>query len=1262
MHIKGGGKPYNPSAENLNRFYGPEDEETKVSNNAKKASDKDMDGSDYEMDEFDIEDLVKEDFDTKIKVPEPKIEKYDYQMEKYMNPIYGLVYCEIGYIPNIFFLKQNHFKIDNIPQTHIDIILNTCKQDGETITIRPTNELMRDTITVTDIGHYIAIKYVNMIAASDGAKFVTLNAKKTGYVPGSLYINNPKYNRNKEIQKQWSDVITSVSKFNKYIPLNDDDVFAFHMILFCLWWKANNNNGFDEYYKGIQEVFDIVNHCFPPNTKSPGTPKKPLILKEKKAQVVSNKTPKPRKINRFSDSSSDYFSDSSSYSSSDSSESDTPPSFEQIVIKLTYLAFPLYDQEQSLHFCKETKSPTYPDCGETTVRNIINILCFNGTNFDLSLLKEKEGETAVLKEGVSELVKYYTDFNTFEMQSKINPGSYTYIKNLNARNAWSKLIIDNAQNNMRFSNQCETADTPYGYDIDSGNSKDGKTQNILQMLNNLLPGVKTWDDLRNINITNVDASSLDKNGFGKVYIFRSHIKFTVHLQDGHFYVSISKKSNNQKDYSHIKNPHQKYFLNILYKNITEVHREYIRNTRNYADDQIRIDNYTKEFFKFNLDYNFSSEELAENINQGASYEYELVLKELLFQLSFTNRYDSDTRRRINIYIENDNPYSLNAFFDKFVDVCHDSTKVNEYSFVITDSFEFVRKLPLLKVLNFVYKENSSVKTIDLSPLDQIEHIGDHFLSGYSELTSINLSPLENVKTIGNYFLSGCKKLDKIDLKPLSNITSFGSSFMNKSGLYTIDLSPLINITSISNNFLTNCMSLSVIIFPETFKNITRIGAFFLANSISLRTIDLSYFSNVTTINDYFLDRSTIEKIDLSPLINLTTTENGFMSECKRLKSITFPENIINIRSNFLKETYNLKEIDLSPLINLTTIEDSFMEDCENLNSITFPENVTKIGNNFLNNTHKLKTIDLSCFAKVKTIGVYFLYNSGIESIDLSPLKKLTSINNSFMEDCGDLTSINFPEHVTKIGNDFLIDSSNLKTIDLSCFSNVTTIGDNFLRNSGIESIDLSPLKNLTTVNRGFMEKCKKLKSVFVPPELDRGVIKYVFTEEQKRQGDEWKKQAEIEANEKKKQSDERKKQSDERKKQAEIEANEKKKQSDERKRQAEIEANERKKQSDERKRQSDEKKKQSGDKQSGDKQSGDKQSGNKQSGNKQSGDKQKSNENKGSQTKKSREKKEANNCLVDPTESGCAIMGGKRPKRYTKKIKRDLKRKTRKYK
>ena len=1179
---KGGGKPYNASEENLNRFYGHEDEETKVSNNDKKGSDQDMDGS-----------------DTKIKVSEPKIEKYDHQMEKYMNPIYGLVYCEIGYVPNIFYLRQSNFTIDNVPQNHVDIIRNTCKQEPGSTVIKPTNNIMANVVTLTDIGHYIAIKYVNMIAASDDAKIVILNNNK--YVPGRLYINNPNYNKNKELQQKWSSVITSISKFNRYIPLTDNDIFAFHMILFCLWWKVGNNDGFDYYYKGIQDVFDIVNHCFPPNTKSPATPKKPLIIKEKQAPIVLNKTPKPRKNTRSSDSSSNSStsiftrssnssSDSSSNSSSNSS-TDTPLSFEQIVLGITRIDFPLYDQEKSLHFCKETKEQTYADCGETTVRNIINILCFNGTNFDLSLLKEKEGKTDVSTESkstISELIKYYTDFNTFELQSKITPDSYTYIKNLNARDAWSKLIIENAQYNMRFSKQCETADAPYGYDIDSGKSKDGEKSNLLQMLQNLLPGIKIWEDLKNINITDVDITNLNENGFGKVYIFKSSLKFTVHLQEEHFYVSLSEKTTNQKGYSHIKKTHQTYFLDILYKNFIDKHREYIRNTRKHADnierynsderktqEEQKIKDYTKEFLKFILNYNFSSEELVKNINQSVSYDYELVLKELLFELSFTNKYDSDTRRRTNIYIKNDSSYLLTSFFDKFKIVCRDSTKVNEYSFVISydepKPFDFLKELPLLTVLNIsIDNRTSSLKTIDLSPLTKIEHIGDNFLKKFSELESIDLSPLQNVKTIGNYFLSVCKHLKRIDLSPLQNVKTIGNNFLSGSGIESIDLlplqkithigtyflnscnglqdnidlSPLINITSISDMFLSSCTNIKTIVFPETFKNITYIGAYFLSNLTDLRTIDLSYFSNVTNIDQYFLYGSKIKSIDLSPLKNLTSIEKGFMNDCKNLREVIFPE--------------------------------------------TFKD-VTDIDNYFFYES-RIESINLSCFENVTNIGDYFLSNSGIKIIDLSPLKNLTSIEKNFMDYCKNLIEVVFPEtfkHITQIDKNFLMGTSNLKTIDLSCFSNVTNINDNFLSNSGIENIDLSPLKNLTTVEKGFMSGCKNLTSVIVPSKLESVVGQY-FTKEQII--------SEV-ATQQKKHTE-----------------------------------------------------KKSGEKVSNEKKSGEKVSNEKKSGEKVSNE------------KKSGEKKVENNCLIDPNSSNCTIMGGKRPKRYTKKIKRVLKRKTRKYK
>ena len=911
----------------------------------------------------------------------------DPRMEKYMNPIYGLVYCEIGYVPNVFYLRESKIKIDFIPENHLDIIGKMIKEGS---TIRPSRDIMNETVTLTEIGEYIAIKYVNMIAENEDAQIVKKNA--SGYVPGKLYLNNKNYNKNKELQQEWSEVVKSIKKFNRYIPFVDNDIFVFYMLLFCLWWKLGNNNGFDKYYEGIQKVFNIVNQCFPEQN---------FVLKEKPVSNIS------------------------------------PLSFEQIVLESTRSEFQLYQQEQSLHFCKTATQSYYADCGETTVRNIINILCYDGKKFNLEYLSEKGA--------IEQLKKYYEYFNTFELQSTAN-----------ARNAWSKLIIEHAQNDINFSIYCET-EKRYGYDMDSGLAKNGEKPNLLQMLQNLLQNVDTWDKLINTNIKEVE-SKLNVNGIGDIYIINSSgQKFTVHLQDGHFYVSLPQKSKNKlKNYGHLES-HQKYFLDILYK--TYKRKEDILNNENK-------ENIEKEYLKYYLNLSFSSEKLVELFNNVETTLFlTLHLKTLLFQLTLTEKYDSDTRRRMDIYYNKDDP-----FFDKFCDIVNSNelivNKVNEYSFIPSNSkngFEFVSRLPALKVINTNNSIASRIEEIDLSPLTQIEHIGEKFLSRFTDLIKIDLSPLSNVKTIGNDFLRSCVRLEKIDLTPLINITSIssyflancqqlnevkfpknfenlknignqfllestalktidlsyfsnvekiGNSFLNESGIETIDLSPLKNLVGIDSRFMSECDNLTSITFPETFENVKEIGDAFLARTNALKTIDLSCFSNVTKINNFFLYESGIETIDLSPLKKLTTIEENFM-EASDIKSITFPESfnyLIHIGSDFLSNTY-LKTIDLSPLKNLVDIDNNFMLGCNNLTSITFPEtfeNVKEIGINFLAYSKALKTIDLSCFSNVKKINKYFLYESGIETIDLSPLKKINTLNRRFIENCYNLKSVIMP--------------------------------------------------------------------------------------------------------------------------------------------------------------------------------------------------------------------------------------------------------------
>jgi hypothetical protein len=142
----------------------------------------------------------------------------DSEMDKLLNPIYGLIMCESGYITNNFYLN----KIINTNESKI--INKICKDIEETI--QPTNNIMN--LTPIDFGRYIAIKYINkktkiIESIKDKVTFISkINNSKTD----KEFLNN------------------SISKLRSFIPINTlcDDVY-FHLILYCFWWTANNKDG-----------------------------------------------------------------------------------------------------------------------------------------------------------------------------------------------------------------------------------------------------------------------------------------------------------------------------------------------------------------------------------------------------------------------------------------------------------------------------------------------------------------------------------------------------------------------------------------------------------------------------------------------------------------------------------------------------------------------------------------------------------------------------------------------------------------------------------------------------------------------------------------------------------------------------------------------------------------------------------------------------------------------------------------------------------
>ena len=790
--------------------------------------------------------------------------------------------------------------------------------------IEPTNYISK--LQPIDFGRYIAIKYVNMKSNI----IYKIDGNKSEFIPVI---------QNNDIRKT---LISYINKLNRFIPIipiipidgkDYNNQIYFHIILYCMWWTANNDDGIKKYYEGINEVFDMINDI-----------RKSDIPKYDKIDLV-NPT-----INS---------------------------KFESKLIELTKEDFIIFNQQWSQNFCDDSKDNTYPDCGEVTARNLINLLCFNGDNFDINILEKFEP--------IPKLIDYYKKFNTFAAQS------YVYVldgTSLNARDEWSKLIIENATYNINFKRTCKNNEDEF--ELTSGLAKDKTTSNFFQLIKNLL-GIKYWEDLIVDGIDSIDSidNYINEYGIGNLNISHKDLgEFIIHCQEGHYYMEHDNKKNKEIYYGDLDKYQQGIIDKLLRKNITDY-----------------------------LMVKFDSDFIESTIMDPP---FSTLLLPLLL-LSITDQFDSDLRRRIKINIESE-------YVNEFLNICKDNVKVSnklqEYSYL---SYNFdIYKNEIFAKLKIKVNINTNVSNIDLSPLDDIELIDNNFLSRCTYLTSINLSPLSNVTEIGINFLESCIGLTSINLSPLSKVTKIGYGFLrNCANLTSIDLSPLSNVTVIHSSFLKDCTRLTSINLSPLSK-VTEIGINFLESCIGLTSINLSPLSKVTKIGYGFLSRCTgLTSIILSPLSEVTEIDGFFLNNCTSLTSINLSplSKVTKIGYGFLRQCHGLTSINLSPLSNVTEIGSEFLWYCYNLTSVDFPKlsKITKIGNEFLIFCVALTSIDLSQLPNVTTIGNYFLWGcKGLTSIDLSSLSNVKTIGNGFLSGCG------------------------LTRIDLSSLSSVETIGNNFL--------------------------------------------------------------------------------------------------------------------------------------------------------------------------------------------------------------------------
>jgi hypothetical protein len=632
------------------------------------------------------------------------------------------------------------------------------------------------------------------------------------------------------------------------LNINNNDEELFHVVLAIVWWFANNKSGIREYYLGINKILPESMKVFIPDTF-----------------------------------------DTDIY---EPVELDTPSRDFNLALAIEVQnmrgIIKLYNQEYSsiVH-----SSISFPDCGETSIRNFINIIVYDTLTkqFNIHVL-DRFGP-------IPDLIKYYEVFNNESLQSSLEKLDIFGGK-FNSRDAWS-LIVSNLPG-VQYKNEYHLKDdTTYYYEIKSGLSigtdftvgigisteEHMSKPNILQVLINLFSRVKNFDDFNNEHIKL--TVELNERGFGQIFIQNKKDNYEWKFLDGHYYIDKNQDKSKLID---IKSITKEEFFIVIRR---------IEYTRTNAHLLSKI----KQDWYYYIDY--TPDQLLELFNSGyviTEEDYDAVLKYM-----YTN-YNSDQILRISINFDMVKDYTIIT-----------SLNIIKYDYDYNYLFRFLDKLIKLQTLEFLtYNLPFGDSLMNLTNLQTLQ------LPMYNLPFGDSLTNLTNLQTLEI---------------PIYNLP-FGDSLTNLTNLQTLNL-PMYR-QPLDNSF-ANLINLHTL----KFKRYNHLLGNSLANLTNLQTLELfSYnhpfndslinLTNLQTLNLYYysqpLDDSLANLINLQTL-HLPMYNNPFGNSLANLINLQtlklqiysqplddFLANLINLQTLNLGSYNNPLGNSLAKLINLQTLK------------------------------------------------------------------------------------------------------------------------------------------------------------------------------------------------------------------------------------------------------------------------------------------------------------------------------------------------------
>lgn len=217
----------------------------------------------------------------------------------------------------------------------------------------------------------------------------------------------------------------------------------------------------------------------------------------------------------------------------------------------------------------------------------------------------------------------------------------------------------------------------------------------------------------------------------------------------------------------------------------------------------------------------------------------------------------------------------------------------------------------------------------------------------------------------------------------------------------------------------------------------------------------------------------------------TTILRNTFYNCKTLKSVKIPPNIITIENNAFCYCTALNDIELPNTIE--QIGSCAFEGCVSLKEVTISSNITKIGDSAFEGCVSLKKVVI--LNNITEIGNYAFWGcKGLVSINLPDT--LECIGNYAFYRCDSLREINISKNVKKLGEGAFIYCDSLKKVNMAHGLQINAIAErSFMGCKKLAEINLP--KNITEIGSFAFFDCKSLKHIDLPQKLE-SIGKAVF--------------------------------------------------------------------------------------------------------------------------------------------------------------------------